>query len=194
MAADSINHLNVESDVQGCAALRAGVATVPIGAACREYPSRTNPQRSSRPPTSSRPVGIARNSGQPGLHMAVAPLNRMSLVKAMWSASGNADEAVLPGVIVPDSHVEFVFHLADPWRMRCANEPGWRSAALGLRSCAKDRWVLVAESLENVPRGWKARYVFTRKSDDEYHEMLELDPDGKGFQPYVTNRFLRLLP
>jgi hypothetical protein len=57
-----------------------------------------------------------------------------------------------------------------------------------------DRWVLVAESLENVPRGWKARYVFTRKSDDEYHEMLELDPEGKGFQPYVTNRFLRLLP
>lgn len=55
-----------------------------------------------------------------------------------------------------------------------------------------DRWVLVAESLENVPKGWKARYVFTRKSDDEYHEMLELDPDGKGFQPYVTNRFLRV--
>ena len=68
------------------------------------------------------------------------------------------------------------------------------AAALGLRSCAKDRWVLVAESLENVPRGWKARYVFTRKSDDEYHEMLELDPDGKGFQPYVTNRLLRLPP
>ena len=55
-----------------------------------------------------------------------------------------------------------------------------------------DRWVLVAESLENVPKGWKARYVFTRKSDDEYHEMLELDPDGKGFQAYVTNRFLRV--
>ena len=55
-----------------------------------------------------------------------------------------------------------------------------------------DRWVLIAESLENVPKGWKARYVFTRKSDDEYHEMLELDPDGKGFQPYVTNRFLRV--
>jgi hypothetical protein len=55
-----------------------------------------------------------------------------------------------------------------------------------------DRWVLVAESLENVPQGWKARYVFTRKSDDEYHEMLELDPDGKGFRPYVTNRFLKV--
>jgi hypothetical protein len=57
---------------------------------------------------------------------------------------------------------------------------------------APDRWVLVAESLENVPAGWKARYTFTRKSDDEYHELLELDPDGKGFKPYVTNRFLRV--
>lgn len=55
-----------------------------------------------------------------------------------------------------------------------------------------DRWVLVAESLENVPKGWKARYVLTRKSDDEYHELLELDPDGKGFKPYVTNRFLKI--
>ena len=59
---------------------------------------------------------------------------------------------------------------------------------------APDRWVLVAESLENVPKGWKARYVVTRKSDDEYHEMLELDPDGKGFKPYVTNRFLKVSP
>jgi hypothetical protein len=59
---------------------------------------------------------------------------------------------------------------------------------------ALDRWVLVAESLENVPKGWKARYVVTRKSDDEYHEMLELDPDDKGFKPYVTNRFLKVSP
>lgn len=57
---------------------------------------------------------------------------------------------------------------------------------------APDRWVVVAESLENVPKGWKARYVITRMSADEYHELLELDPDGKGFQPYVTNRFLKL--
>jgi hypothetical protein len=57
---------------------------------------------------------------------------------------------------------------------------------------ASDRWVLVDESLENVPQGWKARYTIVRKSDDEYHEQLELDPDGKGFKPYVTNRFLRI--
>ena len=66
------------------------------------------------------------------------------------------------------------------------------SVVLDKAASGPDRWVLVAESLENVPKGWKARYVFTRKSDDEYHEMLELDPDGKGFQPYVTNRFLRV--
>jgi hypothetical protein len=57
---------------------------------------------------------------------------------------------------------------------------------------APDRWVLTAESLENVPTGWKARYIITRKADDEYHEVLELDPDGKGFKPYVTNRFLKI--
>jgi len=44
----------------------------------------------------------------------------------MWSASGTASEAVLPGVTVPDSHVEFVFHLGEPWRMRRADEPGWK--------------------------------------------------------------------
>jgi hypothetical protein len=55
-----------------------------------------------------------------------------------------------------------------------------------------DRWVLTAESLENVPSGWKARYIITRKSDDEYHEQLELDPDGKGYKPYVMNRFLKI--
>lgn len=55
-----------------------------------------------------------------------------------------------------------------------------------------DRWVLVAESVENVPKGLKARYVITRVSDDEYHEVLELDESGKGFQPYVKNRFLKV--
>jgi hypothetical protein len=59
-------------------------------------------------------------------------------------------------------------------------------------SSTADRWVLTAESLENVPKGWKARYTITRKSSDEYHEQLELDPDGKGFKPYVKNRFLKI--
>lgn len=62
--------------------------------------------------------------------MAIAPLSRRSLVKAMWAASGTASEAVLPGVTVPDSHVEFVFHLADPWRMCRTDEPGWKPQPL----------------------------------------------------------------
>lgn len=51
------------------------------------------------------------------------------------------------------------------------------------------RWVLNAEQLENVPKGWNARYIYTLKSASEYEETLELDTDGKGFKPYVTNRF-----
>ncbi len=63
---------------------------------------------------------------------------------------------------------------------------------LDKEASAADRWVLIAESLENVPRGWKARYIYTRLAANEYHEVLELDPDGKGFKPYVTNRFLKI--
>jgi AraC-like DNA-binding protein len=58
--------------------------------------------------------------------MAIAPSSRKSLVTAMWSASGIGSEAVLPGVIVPDSHVEFVFHLEDRWRMRRVDQQEWR--------------------------------------------------------------------
>jgi hypothetical protein len=57
---------------------------------------------------------------------------------------------------------------------------------------AADRWVFNAEALENVPKGLKARYIYTRPSENEYHEVLELDADGKGFKPYVTNRFLKV--
>lgn len=58
--------------------------------------------------------------------MAIAPSSRKSLVKAMWSASGTASEAVLPGVTVPDSHIEFVFHLEDTWRMRRVDRQEWK--------------------------------------------------------------------
>jgi hypothetical protein len=55
-----------------------------------------------------------------------------------------------------------------------------------------DRWVLNAEHLENVPQGWRARYIYVRKSPTEYEETLELDADGKGFKPYVTNQFVKV--
>jgi len=54
--------------------------------------------------------------------------------------------------------------------------------------------VLVAEHLENVPSGWQARYTYTFVPPDSYQELFELDPNGKGFQTYVSNRFLRVDP
>lgn len=59
------------------------------------------------------------------MNMAYANLGCGSLVKGMWSVSGAATEAVLPGVVAPDSHVEFVFHFGQPWRMRREGESLW---------------------------------------------------------------------
>jgi AraC-like DNA-binding protein len=59
------------------------------------------------------------------MDMTVAVTGQGSLVKAMWAVSGSAEEAVLPGVVAPDSHVEFVFHLGAPWRMRREGSPSW---------------------------------------------------------------------
>ena len=56
---------------------------------------------------------------------------------------------------------------------------------------ARGRIVLVSEHLENVPAGWKARYTLEFKEADTYHELFELDPDGKGFKPYVTSNFFK---
>lgn len=60
------------------------------------------------------------------MDMAYATIGRASLVKAMWSVSGAAEEAVLPGVVAPDSHVEVVFHLGQPWRMRREGSSAWQ--------------------------------------------------------------------
>lgn len=43
----------------------------------------------------------------------------------MWSLEGRAAETGLEGVIVPDAHVEFVFHLGTVWRMRRCRNPDW---------------------------------------------------------------------
>jgi hypothetical protein len=54
--------------------------------------------------------------------------------------------------------------------------------------------VLESQQLENAPAGWRARYTYSLVSQDEFRELFELDPDGKGFRPYVTGRFLRVSP
>lgn len=47
------------------------------------------------------------------------------VIRAVWAVHGTADEAVLPGLVAPDSHVEFVFHLGSPWRMKRLGHPEW---------------------------------------------------------------------
>ena len=54
--------------------------------------------------------------------------------------------------------------------------------------------MLVSEYLENVPAGWKARYSYDFPGHDEYREHFELDPHGKGFETYVSRKYLRDRP
>lgn len=54
--------------------------------------------------------------------------------------------------------------------------------------------VLESEQMENVPAGWRARYTYSLVSADEFRELFELNPDGKGFKPYVTGRYMRVAP
>jgi hypothetical protein len=51
--------------------------------------------------------------------------------------------------------------------------------------------VLSSEQLENVPKGWSARYTYTYIAPDEYRELFELNTGKKGFQTYVAGKFLR---
>jgi hypothetical protein len=48
-----------------------------------------------------------------------------SVVRSMWSLAGPAEEAALPGIIAPDAHVEFVFHLGEQWLAQRIGHPGW---------------------------------------------------------------------
>lgn len=51
------------------------------------------------------------------------------------------------------------------------------------------RLVLISESLENVPAGWRARYTYEHAAPTEYRELFELD-SGRGYERYVYGRFL----
>jgi hypothetical protein len=54
--------------------------------------------------------------------------------------------------------------------------------------------VLESEQMENVPTGWRARYTYSLVSADGFRELFELNPDGNGFKPYVTGRYMRVAP
>jgi AraC-like DNA-binding protein len=48
-----------------------------------------------------------------------------SVVRSMWALAGPPGEACLPGIVAPDAHVEFVFHLGERWWTQRMGYPGW---------------------------------------------------------------------
>src|SRR5215510_4089993 len=56
------------------------------------------------------------------LHKPAAPL--CDLVQSIWSMELGARNAEMPGLIAPDSHVEFVFHVGGGSEMRRTGT-GW---------------------------------------------------------------------
>jgi hypothetical protein len=51
--------------------------------------------------------------------------------------------------------------------------------------------VLVTESIENIPAGWRAKETYKILSSDEFIEIFELAEPGKGFEMYSESHLKR---
>jgi hypothetical protein len=51
--------------------------------------------------------------------------------------------------------------------------------------------ILVTESIENIPAGWRAKETYKILNDDEFVEIFELAEPGKGFEVYSENHLKR---
>ena len=51
--------------------------------------------------------------------------------------------------------------------------------------------IFTAESIENLPPGWRARETYTIISEDEFEEVFELAKPGEDFEVCVHNRMKR---
>jgi THAP4-like, heme-binding beta-barrel domain len=56
---------------------------------------------------------------------------------------------------------------------------------------APGRLVLVTESIENIPAGWRARETYILTDSDQLEEIFELAAPGKDFEPYSRSRLTR---
>jgi hypothetical protein len=54
------------------------------------------------------------------------------------------------------------------------------------------RLVFTAESIENIPAGWRARETYVVHSPDEFEEIFELAESGKPFELYSRARLTRV--
>jgi hypothetical protein len=51
--------------------------------------------------------------------------------------------------------------------------------------------VLISESIENLPSGWRTRYQFKILNENEFTELFELARPGQDFGVIVNNRWKR---
>ncbi|MGB7070377.1 MAG: hypothetical protein WBD22_12865 [Pyrinomonadaceae bacterium] len=51
--------------------------------------------------------------------------------------------------------------------------------------------VFDSESIENIPKGWRARETYKIINENEFTEVFELSEAGKEYQGYSTNQFKR---
>lgn len=55
----------------------------------------------------------------------------------------------------------------------------------------KKTLVFITESIENIPRGWRAKETYRILSDDEIEETFELAEPGKEFAVYTKVKLVR---
>jgi AraC-like DNA-binding protein len=48
-----------------------------------------------------------------------------NVVRSIWGIEADGTDETLPGLIAPDGHVEFVFHVGAPWRMKSVLASDW---------------------------------------------------------------------
>lgn len=52
-------------------------------------------------------------------------------------------------------------------------------------------WILLPESIENIPAGWRAKETYKIVNANEFQEIFELAAPGKDFEMYSENHFKR---
>jgi hypothetical protein len=59
-------------------------------------------------------------------------------------------------------------------------------------SSTADRVVFVSESIENIPRGFRARETYVFTAPDQVEEIFEMAEPGKDFEVYSRSRLTRV--
>lgn len=87
-----------------------------------------------------------------------------------------------------EQHEDIGFFSADSQRQRLVlrqfHVEGFVNQYVAEASSVEQTLVLVTESIENIPPGWRARETYRLLGPDEFEEVFELAPPGKPFALY----------